>query len=211
MEIVFTEKKNSIFNDNEINGFYGDVIDLMKHGIDIDGITYDDNWTVKRLLNGHRLKLNKRIPGIFNYLDLDEKILNIKLIDLSKRDFKFVLLAKLLIDKKDIIIFDYFDVGLTYKDKKKIIKIMRTLKHDGKTIIVVSKDLVFMDSIVDNITVVNDGEIVYNGKMHDCLGADFFEDEEIIKFIKSANKKGARLDYTLDSKELLKDIYRSVY
>ena len=30
------------------------------------------------------------------------------------------------------------------------------------------------------------------------------------EFIEMSNKKGANLDYTLDSKELLKDIYRSV-
>ena len=37
-----------------------------------------------------------------------------------------------------------------------------------------------------------------------------FELPEIIKFINLANKKGAELTYTFDSKELLKDIYRGV-
>ena len=33
---------------------------------------------------------------------------------------------------------------------------------------------------------------------------------EIIKFIRLANKSNAKLSYTVDNKELLKDIYRSV-
>lgn len=211
MELVFTDKKVDNFIENTITGFYGDVVDLLRLGIDVEGIIYDDEWTVKRFLNGHRLKLNSRIDGIFKYLELDKRILNIKLKNLSKCDFKFVLLAKLLINNKKIIIFDYFEVGLTYKDQKRLIRIMRTLKHDGITLIIISKNLVFMNQIVDSIQVVKDEEIIYNGKMLQLVKDELIDDPEIIKFIKLANKKGANLDITLDSKELLKDIYRSVY
>lgn len=211
MEVVFTENTKDLFEQNKITGFYGDVIDLMERDIDIDGIIYDDEWTVRRLLNGIRLKLNKRIEGILNYLEIDSKLLNKKLKDLSQKDFKFILLAKLLLDNKNIIIFDYFDVGLTYKDKKKLAKIIRTLKRDGKTIIIISKDVVFLNTIVDSICVVKDREIVYNGLISGYVNSEFVPEIEIIKFIKAANKKKAKLDFTLDSKELLKDIYRSVY
>lgn len=211
MEIVFTDKKNELLQDSCVTGFYGDVVDFMKHGIDIDGIVYDERHTVKRFLNGIRFSLNKRIPYIFNYLDMDSSILDKRICDLSKKDFKFVLLAKLLLENKKIIIFDYFDVGLTYKDKKKLIKIIRTMKQDGKTICIISKDLVFMNSIVDKLVIVKDGEFVYNGKLSEVINSDLVHEEEIIKFIRLANKKKAKLEYTLDSKELLKDIYRSVY
>lgn len=211
MEIVFTKDCPEIFSENKINGFYGDVVDLLKMGYDIDGIIYDDRWTVKKLLNRMSFKNAKRIDSIFNYLDLDMSLLSKKVYDLSQRDFKFILLAKALIENRNNIIFDFFDVGLTYKDKKKVVKIMRTLKHDGKTIIVISKDLVFMNQIVDSIHVVNEGEIVYNGQLNELFKSDLVEEPDIIKFIKLANKKNAKLDYTLDSKELLKDIYRSVY
>lgn len=211
MEIVFTDSKPEIFNEKEISGFYGDVVDLLQMGVDIEGIIYDDEWTVKRFLNGHHFKLNSRIDGIFKYLDLDNKILNRKLKDLSKCDFKFVLLAKLLINNKNIIIFDYFDTGLNYKDKKRLIRIMRTLKRDGKTLIVISKDLVFLNQIVDSIQVIKDEKIIYNGKVRDLMNEGLVDKPEIIRFIEMANKKGANLDITLDSKDLLKDIYRSVY
>ena len=84
MEIVFTDKLKGKFETNQITGVYGDVTDLLYMDIDIDGIDYDDEWTVKRFLNGHHLKLNKRIEGIFNYLNLDiEILLDTKIKDLS--------------------------------------------------------------------------------------------------------------------------------
>lgn len=211
MEIVFTDNKSEIIVDKQITGFYGDVLDLIKMGVDVNGIEYDDEWTVKKFLNGMHFRYNKRIDYIFKYLELDIKILKTKIKELTKTDFKFVLLAKLLLNNKNIIIFDYFDVGLSYKDKKRLIRIMRTLKHDGKSILIISNNLVFLSQIVDSINVVKNDKIVYNGKMTDLLKLDLVHDEEIVKFIKLANKKNARLDMTLDSKELLKDIYRSVY
>ena len=50
------------------------------------------------------------------------------------------------------------------------------------------------------------------GNMLDIVleNSRLFELPEIIKFINLANKKGAELTYTFDSKELLKDIYRGV-
>ena len=211
MEIVFYEKKNNYFKDSTITGFYGDVLDLLKLGINVEGITYDDEWTVKRFLNGRFRNKSARIDSIFKYLEMNPEIIKTKLMNLSKCDFKFVLLAKILLLNKNIIVFDYFDVGLAYKDQKRLIRIIRTLKKDGKTIVIISKDLVFLSQIVESIIVFKDDEIIYNGNITELTKLDIVNDENITKFIKLANKKGAKLDYTLDAKELLKDIYRSVY
>lgn len=214
MEIVFTNDVRDKFKMGEVTGVYGDVSDILYMDIDVDGITYDDEWTVKRFLNGHHLKLNKRINGIFNYLNLDiEILLDTKMKDLSKNDFKFVLLAYILLINKNIIVFDHFDYGLIHKEKKRVIKSITNLKKDGKTIIVVSKDLVFLSSVVDSIKVFKDHNIIYDGDIIDLIKdhSDLVEVPEIIKFIQIANNKGANLTYTCDNKELLKDIYRSAY
>ena len=141
------------------------------------------------------------------------RLLYKKIVDLSKTDFKFVLLAYLLINNKNLIVFDYFDVGLIYKDQKRFIRILRNLKSEGFSIIVISKNLVFLDQIVNSIMVVKNNELVYNGKMSSLISENqkLIDEPEILKFISLANKRNAKLDLTLDSKELLKDIYRSVY
>lgn len=213
MEIVYTNTMHTYIKENEITGVYGDLIDLVKLGVDVEGIIYDDEWTVQRFLNGIRLNVSSRVHSIFSYLDLDKKLLKKKIKDLSKTDFKFVLLSYLLINNKKIIIFDYFDVGLSYKDQKKLVRIIRTLKNDGISILVISKNLVFLDQIVSSMLVMNEGKVLYDGSMLDLIKDNnkLIDEPEILKFINMANKKGAKLDYTLDSKELLKDIYRSVY
>lgn len=213
MEIVYSKVEHEYLKPGEVTGFYGDVLDLLRYGIDIEGIIYDDDWSVKRFLNGHKLRLNSRLESIFNYLDLDMKLLNKKIKDLSKTDFKFILLAYLLVNNIKYIILDYFDVGLTHKDQKRLVRILRNLKSEGIAIIVLSKNLVFLDQIVNSIIVVKNNELVYNGKMSLLISEHIklVDEPEILRFISLANKRGANLDLTLDSKELLKDIYRSVY
>lgn len=211
MEIVYYNEHNDLIPQNSITGFYGDVLDLLNLGFDIEGIIYDDEWTVKRFLNGGVLKKNKRVDSVLKYLDINEDLKNVKLGYLSKTDFKFVILAKAIIQNRDNIIFDYFDIGLSSKEQKRLLKIIRMLAHDGKTIVVVSNNLLFMKTIVDSIIVVRNGVISFEGKIDDLVKLKIVEDPEIIKFISLANKNGAKLNYTLDSKELLKDIYRSEF
>lgn len=211
MEIVFYSKGSDIVKPNLVTGFYGDVLDLLNLGFEIDGIVYDEAWSVSRFLKGHKVfGLDSRIDAIFKYLDIDTSLKNVKLGHLSKTDFKFILLAKVLLLNKNNIVFDYFDVGLTSKEQKRLIKIIKMLKKDGKTVVIISNNLVFMSSVIDHVVIINNGSIFYEGNLDDLIKLRDVPDTEIIKFIKLANKSGANLNYTLDSKELLKDIYRSV-
>lgn len=211
MEIVFYSKGSDIVKPNLVTGFYGDVLDLLNLGFEIDGIVYDDAWSVSRFLKGHKVfGLDSRIDAIFKYLDIDTSLKNVKLGHLSKTDFKFILLAKVLLLNENNIVFDYFDVGLTSKEQKRLIKIIKMLKKDGKTVVIISNNLVFMSSVIDHVVIINNGSIFYEGNLDDLIKLRDVPDTEIIKFIKLANKSGANLNYTLDSKELLKDIYRSV-
>ena len=211
MEIVFYSKGSDIVKPNLVTGFYGDVLDLLNLGFEIDGIVYDEAWSVSRFLKGHKVfGLDSRIDAIFKYLDIDTSLKNVKLGHLSKTDFKFILLAKVLLLNENNIVFDYFDVGLTSKEQKRLIKIIKMLKKDGKTVVIISNNLVFMSSVIDHVVIINNGSIFYEGNLDDLIKLRDVPDTEITKFIKLANKSGANLDYTLDSKELLKDIYRSV-
>lgn len=211
MEIVFYSKGSDIIKPNLVTGFYGDVLDLLNLGFEIDGIVYDEAWSVSRFLKGHKVfGLDSRIDAIFKYLDIDTSLKNVKLGHLSKTDFKFILLAKVLLLNENNIVFDYFDVGLTSKEQKRLIKIIKMLKKDGKTVVIISNNLVFMSSVIDHVIIINSGSIFYEGNLDDLIKLRDVPDTEIIKFNKLANKSGANLNYTLDSKELLKDIYRSV-
>ena len=213
MEVVYAGNLDkNLFKPEEITGYYGDLIELINANNSIEGIVYDDNWRVYYFLIGFSYKRYKRIDGILKYLDLDKSILKKKISQLSKVEFKYILLAFLLINNKNIIIFDHFEATLPYREQKKLIRIIRALQKDGKQIVVVSNNITFLSQFVDRLLIVKKGKIVFDGGILEflCDERKLIDEPEIIKFIKMANKKGAKLDMTFDNKELLKDIYRSV-
>lgn len=209
MEIMYTNKSNELIKKNTITGIYGDKIDLVKHGIEFDGIEYDDEWTVKKFLNGYKLKIDDRILEIFSELEISYSLLKRKIKTLSKCQFKLILLVYVVLNKKNIIVLDYFDKGLSFKYKKRIINFLKT-KYSG-SIVVISNDLVFLDLLCNNLIVFENGKIVFDDEIKNIYKSKVnIEYPEIVKFIRLANKSNAKLSYTVDNKELLKDIYRSV-
>ncbi len=191
--------------------FYGDVLDLVNMGVDIEGIEFDDNWTVKKFLSITPFA-KKRIENVFKYLDLDTKYLNVKIKDLSKVIYKYVLLSHAILNNKRVIIFERFDVGLSNKEKKNMVQIMKKLLNDGITIILITKDLIFANQVCENIIVIKNKKEVFNGTIEDLIKEkkNIIDKPPILKFIDAANKKNAGLQITLDHKELLKDIFREV-
>jgi len=211
MEIMYANKLNNNFKKKSINGFYKDKNDLIAYLPEFYGLSYDDEWTVKRFLNGLKLKFNEKILEVFKSLGLHEDLLNKKIKILSTNEFKMVLLAHLIIEDPEVYIFDYFEVGLSFRNRKMFVNLLKSLKSEGKTIIVITNNIGFLYEISDNIMVVEERKMIYNGGKNDLFVARRIKEyPPIIDFIRKANKKDANLLYTMDRKELLKDIYRSL-
>ena len=208
MEVVISNNIPDKFKYQTL-GVIGDLNDLLNMDFDIEGIIYDDSWTVKRFLNGFHLKLNNRIESFFLMLELDKKLLNKKINTISKTDLKFVLLIYAMLKNYKTIIFDHMDANMSYKDKKRLLNFIRKIKNDDLNFIFLSKDLEFLYKITNHLIIINDNKIIYDDLIDDAYTLEEL-DSKIINFIKLANKKGANLIYTFDRKELLKDIYRSV-
>ena len=209
MEIMFSNKSNDLIKKDKIVGVYGDKVDLIKNGFSFEGIVYDDEWTVRRLLNGFKLKIDNNILNIFSELEISYSLLKRKIKTLSKGQFKLILLAYIMLNKKNVVVLDYFDKGLTYKYRKRVINFLKS-KYSG-SLVVISNDLVFLNSLCSELIVFNKGKIVFNDEINKIYKSNIkIEYPEIINFIKLANKNNAKLSYTVDNKELLKDIYRSL-
>ena len=151
MEIMYSNKYNSLVKKNSFTGIYGDKIDLVNNGVDLFGITYDDEWTVRRFLNGYKLKLDSNILEIFSSLEISYSLLKKKIKQLSKGQFKLVLFVYVILNNKNTIVFDYFDKGLSYKYKKRIINYLKG-KYNG-TLIAISNDILFLNMLCNNIIV----------------------------------------------------------
>lgn len=208
MEVMYFEN-NELLKNNSFTGVYGDKLDLVKNGVILDGIYYNDDWTVRRFLNGFKIKLNKQIEYLFNEFDININILKRKISELSKGQYKLILLVYSLLNNKTNIVLDYFDNCLSYKYKKKVINYFKS-KYEG-SLVVVSNDLVFLNELCNILIVFRDGKLIFNDKFDYIYKSNIkIEYPEIIKFIKLANKRKAKLSYTVDNKELLKDIYRGI-
>ena len=211
MEIMYADKSSDHFKSNTISGFYKDKLDLVDYLPEFYGISYDDEWTAKRFLNGFKLKISDDIIEALKSLDIKEDVLNKKIRILSTNEFKMVMLAYLLINNPKIYIFDYFEVGLSYKNRKMFVNLLRSLKSKGKTIIVITNNIGFLYEVSDTILIVEERKLIYSGNKKDLfVERRVKEYPPIIDFIRKANKKEAHLLYTMDRKELLKDIYRSL-
>jgi len=209
MEIMFVDKTCDFIKKNSFVAIYGDKLDLINNGMEFVGIDYDDEWTVRRFLNGLKLKINNNILQIFNDLEISCSLLKRKIKDLSKGQFKLILLVYSIINNKTYIMLDYYDKGLSFKYKKRIINYLKT-RYKG-TIIAVSNDLIFLNQLCNNLIIFKNKKIIFNDEFNKIYKSNIkLEYPEIIKFIKLANKSKAKLMYTVDNKELLKDIYRSV-
>ena len=100
---------------------------------------------------------------------------------------------------------------MSYKEIRHIKQIIKELKKSNFKIIIVTKDITFMDDLVEELIVINNKKEVYRGDTKDVFNEPIsIMEPNIVKFINMANRKGANLNMTLDNKELLKDIYRSV-
>ena len=208
MEVVVSLNKPSRFKYQTV-GVIGDINDLLNEGFDIEGLMYDDNWTVKRFLNGFRFKINERIITLFNMLELDLELLNKKIKNISRTDFKFVLLTYAILRNYKTIIFDHMDLNMSHKDKKKLLNFIRKIKNAELSFIFLSTNMEFLYKVSDHLIIFNEGKIVYDDLIENVYNESII-DSKIIKFINLANNRGANLTYTFDRKELLKDIYRSV-
>ncbi len=165
-----------------------------------------------------KYKLNKkniRISEALKLVGLNEEYLKRRIDSLNISEKKKVSLASILIFNPSVIIIEEPSIFLNYRDNEKLIKLIKLLKDKyNKTIILISKDTNLSYKVSDEIILLNKGSIVYAGNK------SILEDEkvlnninvdvpEIVKFINISNKFDAKLTYTSNILDLIKEVYRN--
>lgn len=165
-----------------------------------------------------KYKLNKkniRISEALKLVGLNEEYLKRRIDSLNISEKKKVSLASILIFNPSVIILEEPSMFLNYRDNEKLIKLIKLLKDKyNKTIILISKDTNLSYKVSDEIILLNKGSIVYAGNK------SILEDEkvlnninvdvpEIVKFINISNKFDAKLTYTSNILDLIKEVYRN--
>ena len=204
MEIMFTNETNNLLNDRPFLSFIGEVKDLETLLSNLNLSSYKETKKVK-----HYLKTTE----YFNDLKLDNELLNKKIADLSSYELMCFKLLTIINKKPSIIILDNVDCKICEKYKSKLLNFIRLINASKRIkFIIISSNTVFLNQICKDCLVMKNGIIKYQGQIIDGIKSDQIKKCEIIDFIDIANqKKNAKLDYYLETKELLKAIYRSVF
>lgn len=162
--------------------------------------------------NQIRIKIEEAIKKA----SFDESLLDLHPSNLSDGEKRKLMLAILLTLEPKIILFDEPTVGLDSKSKNNLINLIKKMNKDGKTILVVSHDIDFIDSVVDNLIVINNKTIMYFGSKEDAYKRDDIFNDNLLKLprLVSFNKKVSNMkDVELTSNninDLIKEVYRNV-
>lgn len=142
-----------------------------------------------------------------------DKDINSSIKELSNVDKKKVQLAYALCKKEKYIFLDYFDKGLTTKEKSYFKKLFKKVKEYQMSIVIHTNDINFLVESVDRVCLVKDDNIVsilsrndwYNDNLYEYIDAP-----EIVGFIKYCQSLNINIENYVDNKEVIKAIFRMV-
>jgi len=205
MEVMYVKKDlNSYTKNKKIIGIVGELSDLKVLVNDIEYIKLKSNYSVKKIMKNESELLEK--------FGLTKDILNKQIKDLSKAEFKIISLIKTIMLNPDVIILNNFEVGINDRDLNTIIRFLKNVISDNNiNTVLLSKDIMFLKKAIKEAIIMKNGIIKFQGDLIVAAKQGHISKPSIVKFIELANKKKINLTFTLDEKELLKDIYRSVY
>ena len=204
MEIVYVQKlTNKYFANKSFIGLVGEKRDLKILVNDLEKIDININKKVKAIID--------ETHEFVEFLTLDKTIFKMKISELSIVERRLVSLIKTLTLKPELVVLNNFEVGFNDKCLSEVVRLLKMVNSEtGTKFVVISRNPLFLNQVVKDIIVMKNRIIKYQGHIIPAIKQNLLPKPPIISFIDLANQKGANLEYTLDEKELLKSIYRSV-
>ena len=160
---------------------------------------------------------SEKIIDVLKLVGLNENYLNKPVKNLSNGEKRMVAIASILIYNPSIILFDEPTIGLDYKNKKKLIDLIKKLKKYGKTVIVVSHDIDLLYQISDNLIIINEGRVLLYGDKDSVYNEIKILDKyniplpKILLFERLVKEnKNIKLMHSTCVNDLIKEVYRNV-
>lgn len=115
--------------------------------------------------------LKSKVIKILKMVGLDETYINRSPFSLNGGEKRRVAIASVLISNPKLLIMDEPTIGLDNNSKKKLMKLLCTLKTKYlKTIIIVTHDVDMLYEIVDNVVVLSKGKVIKEGSKTEVFG-----------------------------------------
>ena len=113
-----------------------------------------------------KAEIKKRMDELFDYFELNDS--RYKMIEgYSKGMKKKIAFASILLHNPDFIILDEPFDGLDTMTVIKVKKLIRQLKGKGKTILITSHILSYIEDIADEVAIINKGKKVFQAPTKD--------------------------------------------
>lgn len=135
---------------------------------------YDEIGYGLENLSVPREEANEKVEQIIKLLNL-EKIRNQNPYDLSGGQKQMVALASVIVLDPELIILDEPTSQLDPSSTLAVYNIVKNLKKQGKTIIIVDHKVDLLAQVCDEIAVIQDGQLVIKGETHHV-----FSDEKVV-------------------------------
>lgn len=174
-----------------------------------------NNTVLEELKCGKKIT-DEEIENVLTIVGLNKELLELNPFNLSSGEKRKLGIASILLDDKDIILFNEPTIGLDNIGIESIIKLFRDLKSKGKIVIIASSNIEFVHKVSDYIYLIEENVVLEGTKYEvlkstDNLISRGIELPQIITFSNLVLKeKNIKIGYRDDIKDLIKDIYRYV-
>lgn len=213
--IVTSDKKSKPINKKEFN--VGLVLQFPEEQFFCDSVYKEISFGLK-FNKIAKNEINNRVADAMKLLNLSDSIMNKDPFSLSSGEKRRVAIASMLVLEPKVLILDEPTVGLDSYNRVNLIKIIKNISNKKKiTIIIISHDTDFINSLADYVTIINQGQRVVYGSRYDILSNEKIARSNSIKvpsILSFENyvlkKKNIKLGYRNDINDLIKDILRNV-
>lgn len=160
--------------------------------------------------------LKKRVNDALLLVGLSEEYLDKDPLTLNLVEARRLSIACTLIYNPKVIVLDDVTNGLSYPEKRDLVRLLKKLKNEyKKVIIILSKDTSFCYEVTDYVYLMYLTKIVKEGKRDLLEEYDLesinLQTPQIISFVKECKKKGHDINYYNNILDLIKGVYRDVF
>lgn len=144
---------------------------------------------------------------------LSRDILEVSYHDLSLGEKNLLQIVQGLLSKEENLILINVHKGLNYRLIENLKRVLKKITEYNKRVIVITNDIEFLFNLTKKVIAIKNNKIIKK-----FYPVNWFDDEiysyvpksEIIKFTEYSRKQNIKIENALETKELLKAIYRSV-
>jgi energy-coupling factor transporter ATP-binding protein EcfA2 len=129
----------------------------------------DDVAYGPRQLGLSRPELRSRVLNAMSLVGLGEEYVDRRTFSLSGGEMRRVALAGVLAMQPEVLVLDEATAGLDPAGRQKIHELIRTLRANGTTILMVSNDLDQVAELADSVTILSQGRTVASGPVRTVL------------------------------------------